>query len=56
VGDFGLFGLLLWLTCFVALGTAIIWRPGRAPKMAGVVLVLIGVAPSIVALWALAAS
>ena len=45
-----LFGLLAWLLCFAALGTWAVWRPGIAPKVLAVVLVLVGLAPSIAVL------
>lgn len=53
---FGLFGLLAWLLCFAALATWAIWRPGIAPKVLAVVLVLVGLAPSIAVLLSLVPS
>ena len=47
----GLFGLLAWLLCFMALATWALWRRGIAPKVLAFVLVLVGLAPTIVALW-----
>ena len=46
----GLFGLLAWLLCFAALATWAVWRPGIAPKVLAVVVVLVGLAPSMAAL------
>jgi len=52
----GLFGLLAWLLSFAALATWAMWRPGIAPKVLAVILILLGLAPSIVVLWILAIS
>jgi hypothetical protein len=51
---FGLFGLLAWLLCLAALGSWVMARPGLAPKLLGALLMLLGLAPSIVVLWMLA--
>ena len=53
---FGLFGLLAWLLCFAGACDWAIWRPGIAPKVLAVVLVLVGLAPSIAVLSSLVPS
>jgi hypothetical protein len=54
--DLGKFVLLAWLLGFATIGTWVVWRPALAPKVLGVSLVLLGLAPSLTVLWTLAVS
>jgi hypothetical protein len=51
MGDFILAGVLSWLTIFVWWGSDLVLRADRRYKVAGVCLIAIALAPSLVALW-----
>ena len=46
-------GLLVWAMCFIALGTGMMWRSGSAPKAVGLLLVVVGIVPSMLVVWSL---